>query len=369
MKKLFSTNGDRVGIIKLNPDNTSEKLQPRVYSVGYNQIVGFYLNIIKDDFDVPDVIFGDYKKRAEKVMNTYNARSTSTGVLLTGNKGSGKSMISELIANMAIEQGLPVILVNEEFTGDTFTSFMDDIGECVLFFDEFAKVYEDSQDGLLSLLDGTMSRKRLIMMTENKTTRINEFMLNRPGRIFYHFKYDKIGEDFITEFCEYHNVAEIVEDLKYIRSTAIEFSVDVVQAIVEEYKRYGGKVDDIVKDMNIDVGNIIKTKLIVERVMKDDIEVELDKVVTQTFEVDLSDHRHEFLFKLAAGHLKKTNNGESNLASDVEDADDDEDTYRWLGTRNMKFDTFTHVIYESDGYVMKFRKDYGTNAKFNWEAF
>lgn len=369
MKKLFSTNGDRVGIIKLNPDNTNEKLQPRVYSVGYSQIFGFYLNIIKDNFDVPEVIFGDYKKRAEKVMNTYNARSSSTGVLLTGNKGSGKSMISELIANMAIEQGLPVILVNEKFTGDTFSSFMDDIGECVLFFDEFAKVYEDNQDGLLSLLDGTMSRKRLIMMTENKTTRINEFMLNRPGRIFYHFKYDKIGEDFITEFCEHHNVAEIVEDLKYIRSTALEFSVDVLQAIVEEYKRYGGKVDDIVKDMNIDVGNIIKTKLIVERVMKDDNEVDLDKVVTPTFEVDLTDRRHEFCLQLSAGHLKKTNNGKAILSSDVEEDDEGEDTYRWFGPRHMKFDTFSHVIYECDGYVVKFRKDFGANTKFNWEAF
>lgn len=369
MKKLFSTNGSMVGIIKMNPETVNEKLYPRIYSVGYNDMVGFYLNIIKDKFDVPEIIFGNYDRRAKKVINTYDSRDTSTGILLTGNKGSGKSMLAELISNNAIDKGIPVVMVSEEYFGDNFISFIADLGECVLFFDEFSKVYSEHQASLLTLLDGTMSSKRLIMFTDNDVYKINEFMLNRPGRIFYHFKYCKLDEDFITEYCNYCNVPEIITDLKYIRSTALEFSVDVLLAIVEEYKRYGGKVDDIVTDMNIDIGNANKTRLHIEKIERnsDKADINPEAVKESIFEVDLNSQRYDFDIRIR-NHKKYTNT--SNMkANTVETAVDGGDyDYTCMYRKHLVYENFTHMVFSNDEYTIKFRKEI-TSPTFNWNAF
>lgn len=366
MKKLFSTNGSRVGVIKMNPDTVNEKLQPRIYSVGFCEMSGFYLNIIKDKFTVPDVIFGDHKKRAEKVINTYNSRNNSTGVLLTGNKGSGKSMLTELISNIGIDNGLPVVMVTEEYTGDNFITFINDIGECILLFDEFAKVYEEEQQTLLSLLDGTMSGRRLILFTENRCSDINEFMLNRPGRIFYHFKYNKLGEDFIAEFCKYHNVEEIIEDLKYIRSTALEFSVDVLLSIVEEYKRYGGKVGDIVTDMNIDVGNVNKTKLYIEKIeRKGGVVIDNGALLESVFEVDLDNIYYTIDIKIRTDEKYIVSNKPT-----IEESSDTSGDYDYVSLyrRDMVYENFNYIILSNNEYTIKFRKEI-PSGMFNWDAF
>lgn len=252
MKRLYDYSGSRVNVVSLNPEQTVEKLKPMVYSVGFNDMMGFFLNIQKEQFELPDVIFGNHRTRVNKVINTFNDRDSSTGVLLTGNKGSGKTMLTEMVSNQLLEQGLPIILINDEYAGDSFMDFVNSLGDCVMIFDEFAKVYDEKQDSLLSLLDGTLSGKRLVLFTENDTFRISRFMMNRPGRIFYHFSYDKLDEDAIREFCTYHDVEEAVEDILYISRRVNDFSMDILQSIVEDYKRYGEKVEEIIKDLNVD---------------------------------------------------------------------------------------------------------------------
>lgn len=252
MKQLYDYSANRVNVVSLDPDQTVDVLKPMVYSVGFSEMMGYFLNIQKDKFELPDVIFGNHKSRVAKVINTFNDRDSSTGVLLTGNKGSGKTMLTEMVSNELIEQGLPVVLINEEFTGDGFFNFINSLGDCVLIFDEFAKVYEEYQDSLLGLLDGTLSGKRLVLLTENDCYRISRFMLNRPGRIFYHFDYDKLDESAIREFCVYHGVEAVIDDILYVSRRVNDFSIDILQSIVEDYKRYNEPVDEIIKDLNID---------------------------------------------------------------------------------------------------------------------
>lgn len=255
----FYKENDTVRVISIDTETLTEVLEPAVYTLGRDMFGGYFLTFKSKKFQVPERIYGSTVQRAEKVIKTYESRSLSTGLLLTGDKGAGKTMLSSYICNKMIDKGLPVILIEDTHYGPGFNQVMEDIGEAVLFFDEFGKIFkerkdeENPQDKLLSIFDGTSSRKRLIILTENKEGLINEYMKNRPGRIYYHFKYKKIEEQVIKEYAADHGVPEnIIEEICLRCQKSYEFSFDVLKAIVEEYGRYNGNIEEICEDLNIE---------------------------------------------------------------------------------------------------------------------
>lgn len=263
MQTKYMISGSTVNIIKLNEDTALDVLPPRVYTVEFNTLAGFYLTVTKDELTLPEKIYGRTHERVEKCICTYKDRDTSTGVLLTGDKGTGKTLLMSLLANRVIDElNLPVILIKESFHGGQFNSFIEDIGECALVFDEFGKMYSNqshqedsvSQDSLLSLMDGVDKTKRLIILTENKEFDISTFMLNRPSRVYYHFRYSKLDEDSIIGYCKDHEVdSKIVNDIIDISRRSSIFSFDMLQSIVEEHLRFDCSIDEVVQDLNIDI--------------------------------------------------------------------------------------------------------------------
>lgn len=256
----FYKDNETVRVISLDTETLTEHLEPAVYTLNKDMFGGYFLTHKSKKFQVPEKVYGSVKERADKVIKTYESRAKSTGVLLTGDKGSGKTMLSSIMANKMIDKGLPVILVEEPHNGAGFNEIVNNIGESVLFFDEFGKIFSnksrennDPQDKLLSIFDGTSSQKRLVILTENSERLINEYMKNRPGRMFYHFKYKKIEEQVIREYCADFNVKEeVIEDIILRAERSFEFSFDVLKAIVEEYLRFGGDVEEICSDLNIE---------------------------------------------------------------------------------------------------------------------
>lgn len=256
----FFRSGSTVRVISLDDRDVAEKLQPAVYAINYDKMMGYFLTHRMEKFFVPEKVYGSVKDRVNKVMATYESRSRSTGVLFTGDKGAGKTMCVSLIANKMLEKGIPVLLIEEDHAGTDFNEIVSQVGECCLIFDEFAKTYcgedyEDSakQDDLLGLLDGTGSDKRLVLMTENDKSNISNFLLERPGRIFYHFMYRKIDTELVTEYCADKGVdADAIEEICALHSTSYQFSFDVLQALVEEYLRFGGSVKTLASDLNIE---------------------------------------------------------------------------------------------------------------------
>ena len=252
----FADQGTTVSVISFDENSISDSLKPAVYSVGQNMF-GFYLNKVSDKMDTPKQLFGSVNERVERILTSYKDTDRSFGVLFSGAKGSGKTMCSSVVANRAIEElSIPVVMVEEDFDPSALSSFIQKLGECVLFFDEFGKRYNKSNEGqgeLLSLFDGTSIGKRLIILTENSKSDINPYMLNRPGRIWYHFEYDKIEPEIIDEYCKVQGIEEdVVEKIKLRREKAYEFSFDVLQALVTEYKRYGGDIDELADALNIE---------------------------------------------------------------------------------------------------------------------
>lgn len=261
----FVLDDANVFVHKINDDTIVDRLPPKVYELKFSEFMGFYLGIVKDLLETPKKIYGKTPSRVERCIQSYRERSASTGILMTGDKGTGKTLLMSLLANSAItELGLPVILIKAAYSGPAFTSFIESLGETCLVFDEFGKMYTsrnksdddetEPQTALLGLLDGVDKTKRLIIMTENNELDINEFLLNRPSRIFYHFRYSKLDEDSITGYCSDRNVKNDATNsiLELARGSRI-FSFDMLQSIVEEHLRFGASVDEAIEDLNIDI--------------------------------------------------------------------------------------------------------------------
>ena len=119
-------------------------------------------------------------------------------------------------------------------------------------------------------MDGTDKTKRMFIMTENSEFDINEFMLNRPSRIYYHFKYKKLDEASVTGYCKDHDVRkEIVQEIVELSRRSKIFSFDMLQSIVEEHLRFDCSVEEAAIDLNIDTredrGAMMEVTKIVER--------------------------------------------------------------------------------------------------------
>ena len=57
-------------------------------------------------------------------MKTYHARGRGMGVLLSGDKGTGKTLLYKMLANVC---DMPVIVVDEGYTGQTLTEFIQNL--------------------------------------------------------------------------------------------------------------------------------------------------------------------------------------------------------------------------------------------------
>lgn len=208
----------------------------------HKQMTGeYYLEHI-ENFTAPARIYGNCLRHTQRIINTFNDRPATTGVMLTGEKGSGKTLLSKNVSIELAKQGVPTIVINHPHHGDVFNSFLQAIQQpCVVLFDEFEKVYDkDEQEAILTLLDGVFPSKKLFMLTCNDKWRVDQHMRNRPGRIFYMLDFKGLDSNFITEYCEEnleakHHINSIVS----IANLFSEFNFDMLKALVEEMNRYG----------------------------------------------------------------------------------------------------------------------------------
>jgi ATPase family associated with various cellular activities (AAA) len=228
-----------------------------------------YLEMI-DDFEIKGKKYGDLERNTDRILNTFMDRTNSTGVMLAGEKGSGKSLLAK---NLAIEGakrlGIPCIVINAPWVGDKFNAFMQTIEQpCMVLFDEFEKVYsEEDQEQALTLLDGVFPSKKLFVLTCNNKWRVNEHMRNRPGRLFYMLDYKGLDTAFIIEYCEDNlKNKDHIEKLCQIASLFSQFNFDMLKATVEEMNRYDEAPEIALRMLNVkpefDNGNKYTVKII-----------------------------------------------------------------------------------------------------------
>lgn len=265
--KTFIQSGN-VFFAERNKGNEVPMLPPAIYTIHFSEMAGFYLERV-EDFGMPEKTYGNNDGRAEKIIHTFMTRENkNTGVLLSGNKGSGKTLLSKSVCVKLVEAGIPVLLVETAFAGPAFTAFINYIEQrCALFIDEFEKKYrkDEDQNLLLSLMDGTGVGNKMFLLTSNNE-KVSEFLLSRPSRVFYHWHYGKLPEDVFMSYCDenLHNKAHM-DNLKTLLAISTDMSFDVLQSIVEELNRYPEVTFlQTLLDMNINFGNALSIRYVVE---------------------------------------------------------------------------------------------------------
>jgi hypothetical protein len=249
----FLKSGTRFNVSTKEAMDLHEALPAGTYTVKFDKMAGcFYLEQI-DGFEIKGKIYGDTKRNANRILNTFNDRTASTGVMLTGEKGSGKTLLAKMLSLDAQSVGVPTIVINEPWCGEGFNSFLQMIEQpTVILFDEFEKVYDrEDQEKMLTLLDGVYPSKKLFVLTCNDKWRVNEHMRNRPGRIYYMMDFKGLEQDFIVEYCEdnLQNKTHIHTICK-IAMMFDQFNFDMLKAMVEEMNRYNETPQQVMKMLN-----------------------------------------------------------------------------------------------------------------------
>ena len=280
----FLKSGNTFRVSSKEAMDLHDQLPPGNYVVKEMPMDGpFYLEMI-DGFEIKGKKYGDLNKNTDRILTTFMDRTASTGVMLAGEKGSGKSLLAKNLAiEAAARHGIPTIVINAPWVGDKFNSFIQSIEQpVVVLFDEFEKVYaSDDQEKALTLLDGVFPSKKLFVLTCNDKWRVDQHMRNRPGRLFYMIDYKGLDANFIMEYCMDNLKEELKkysEKLCQIASLFAQFNFDMLKATMEEMNRYNEAPEDALRMLNVkpefDSGNKFNIKVIKdgEEVKEEDME-------------------------------------------------------------------------------------------------
>lgn len=246
------------------------KLPNSTFLICFNPEVGYFLKET-EAMKLPTKIYGHNTRNSDKIMKMFlEEQGRTSGALLSGVKGTGKTLTAIEVCLNGQELGMPVLLLQDPHCGTAFNDFMATIKEsCIVFVDEFEKVYKKEEDvhSLLPLLDGAVKTHKLFLLTSNKSMKEvgekMEYLANRPSRVFYTFEYGTMDDSVITEYLQDHlKYDTYFSDILALKRSFTAFTIDILKAIVVEVNRYGsdGKdISEILKDLNVKTDRGLKS--------------------------------------------------------------------------------------------------------------
>lgn len=196
-----------------------------------------------------------------KRVNTYFEKTSklSTGVMLSGVKGTGKTVMAKVIAK---NSKLPVIVVDEDFPTSQINDFFRKFSTPVaVIFDEVDKHWDT--ENLLGWLDGIQTNaKKLVLFTCNNEDRVNEYLKDRCSRVRYtrHFEAND-NTRFLKEILKDKGIAneEIDPTYNFIVNNFNLLSIDNILSFIDEKLTFPELSNEhILKDMNISTDSDLK---------------------------------------------------------------------------------------------------------------
>lgn len=230
-----------------------KELPPAVYELAEIPKIGPAFRVA-ESFNPPEKVYGDMSTNVQRIANTFESRNCSTGVMLIGDKGSGKTVMTKLISGELVKRGVPSLIINSPMSGTVLGPLLASIHQpLVVMFDEFEKKYkENDQEGLLTVLDGLYSSKKMFLFTVNEKHDLSSYLRDRPGRIFYWIDFDGLPHNVVSDY--------VTKEMKHeeFRLPTIELinsiptmNFDIMKAVVEEVDRYKQSPAKLIGMMNI----------------------------------------------------------------------------------------------------------------------
>jgi SpoVK/Ycf46/Vps4 family AAA+-type ATPase len=255
MTKEFFRSGSKVVARPNGLDYSLE--QGKVYMLKYDSWDGdVFLEVQDNSLSLPETIFksSSDEKFISKILGYHkNSKRNTTGVLLTGLKGSGKTMMSKMIAQ---ECGLPIIIVSSDCPTKKISNFFSKSPntEVCIIFDEIDKNdrYWNTED-LLGFMDGINNTgKKLVILTCNVDSKINEFLMDRCSRIRYIRRFDAMTKENIKSVVKNFTDKDVDEITNFIHDKFKVVSFDNIISFLEEVRiNVEDSYEDIVSDLNI----------------------------------------------------------------------------------------------------------------------
>lgn len=219
--------------------STIDRIPVGIYNIGLT-IQGWHLEKYADKFTFDYKMYGLQTEFCEHVLKTYKNTTGNFGIMLTGTKGTGKTVTAKTLAN---DLNLPVIIVKD--MGNSNQSMIEYLGsfnfDCVLFFDEFEKNFSEKDSTILQIMDGVYSSeyRKIFLLTTNEMT-VNENMVGRPSRIRYVRKFGNLDlktvEDYLNDELK---VPEARQELLDFIDTLTISTIDILKTIVNEVNIHG----------------------------------------------------------------------------------------------------------------------------------
>ena len=244
------------------PKGFEYELEPgKVYdllikTVWGERVTRFTLN---GEMNLPPTVYQTKKDKLfiDRVLKNFNtSNKNTTGVLLTGDKGTGKSVTAKILAEKA---KLPIIVINpeleEKYLEEFFKEF--DTPVCILF-DEVDKNF--STQKMLTFLDGMhKTAKKLVVMTANDEDGLSHFIKNRCSRIRYyrHYNMEDDAREYAELICDSKNIDNKEEVVDFIVNNIKYPSIDNISSFIDEViftKDWNLSLQEVLEFMNINVG-------------------------------------------------------------------------------------------------------------------
>lgn len=225
-----------------------KKLNPKNYVFNFDEFGNCWLEDI-EDFKTPEKIYDVSSGMRELIKNSFKSYEKNLGVLLSGNKGQGKSLTAKLLCNeLKSEFSMPTILINKKVPREiNLIKFFNGIKQdYCLFIDEFEKLFKESsssaeknqdyheQEVFLSFMDGALTNKHKVLFLLTSNNQVNEFLINRPSRIKFLQEYDELSEELFNMIVDDKLVNKKYKKDLEDNVSLINLNIDLLISIVDD---------------------------------------------------------------------------------------------------------------------------------------
>lgn len=253
-KTIYAINGKNITLVTPVVSPVVESIPPAVYNIQCDE-KGIHLIHTLSKFDLPDHFFGDINRQHDLLIKDYQKAAVgkkSTGAILSGVKGCGKTLLMEKVSNTLISMDIPIINVEENIPAFILRKVIRSAGPCCVLFDEFEKNYSHTtpdegrktfQSDLLTLFSDSSLKGVMFIIASNDDTSINPMYINRPGRLKRYMKFTAPGFQHFAQIAKTKGVFDQIDQYTkvyiedYLTSMSssflVQYGIDVILELVE----------------------------------------------------------------------------------------------------------------------------------------